>query len=86
MITGTVIGVWDTMVNKICKFSANTVLVEQIGASQLWVVTTNLNGIRLCVCVCVCVFMHTHTMWGQKIISGTRVRFLIFQEAAQIKR
>ena len=76
MNTGTVIGVWDTMVNKICKFSANTVLVEQIGASQLWVVTTNLNGIRLCVCVCmcvrvhVCVHAHTHTVGTENHIWG----------------
>ena len=73
--------IWDinTMVNKIYKFSANTVLVEQIEACLLWVVTTNLNGIRLCVCMCVCVwvcvcvqvtFLHTQTgrtdnhIWG----------------------
>lgn len=65
--------VWDinTMVSKIYKFSANTVLVEQIEACLLCIVTTNLNGIRLCVCVCVClVFLHTQTgrtdnyIWG----------------------
>ena len=71
------VSVWDinTMVNKIYKFSANTVLVEQIEACLLWVVTTNLNGIRLCACVrvCVCVqvtSLHTQTgrtdnhIWG----------------------
>ena len=63
--------VWDinTMVNKIYKFSANTVLVEQIEACLLWVVTTNLNGIRLCACVQV-TSLHTQTgrtdnhIWG----------------------
>ena len=65
--------IWDinTMVNKIYKFSANTVLVEQIEACLLWVVTTNLNGIRLCVCMCVCVWvcagdLPAHTDWENR--------------------
>ena len=63
--------VWDinTMVSKIYKFSANTVLVEQIEACLLCIVTTNLNGIRLCVCVCVCVCVScvpAHTDWENR--------------------
>lgn len=85
MNTGSVWNI-NTMVNKIYKFSANTVLVEQIEACLLWVVTTNLNGIRLRVCVCACVCSCTHRLGEQIITPGAIVRFLIFQKAAQLKR
>lgn len=83
MNTGSVWNI-NAMVNKIYKFSANTVLVEQIEACLLRVVTTNLNGIRLRVCVCVC--SCTHRLGEQIITPRAIVRFLIFQQAAQLKR